>query len=298
MRASLLPASGNQFWAASSAPENTGDGIGMGLRAGAALIASCSYFDRFCALLPQKYNGIRLGVPLSCIGSPHSILVDNFGKRFTSESELRDQEQHYGFYQEMLQFDPATLSFPRAPVWLIFDHALMLNGPLATLGEGSTVSGLTTWSEDNLEAVRKGWILTGETITELAQSIARHPDNASRLSAELLQKSITHFNRAAQSGFDEEFDRDPSTLEPIAQAPFYAMPVSIDVPHMGAGLKTDRNKQVLRWDNTPIEGLYAAGETAPVSQFVHDRGGHLSECLVFGRHVGRIAAALPKRGRQ
>lgn len=298
MRGSLLPASGNQFWAASSAPENTGDGIGMGLRAGAALIASCSYFDRFCALLPQKYNGIRLGVPLSCIGSPHSILVDNFGRRFTSESELRDQEQHYGFYQEMLQFDPATLSFPRAPVWLIFDHALMLNGPLATLGEGSTVSGLTTWSEDNLEAVRKGWILTGETITELAQSIARHPDNASRLSAELLQKSISHFNRAAQSGFDEQFDRDPSTLEPIAQAPFYAMPVSIDVPHMGAGLKTDRNKQVLRWDNTPIEGLYAAGETAPVSQFVHDRGGHLSECLVFGRHVGRIAAALPKRGRQ
>lgn len=200
MRASLLPASGNQFWAASSAPENTGDGIGMGLRAGAALIASCSYFDRFCALLPQKYNGIRLGVPLSCIGNPHSILVDNFGRRFTSESELRDQEQHYGFYQELLQFDPATLSFPRAPVWLIFDHALMLNGPLATLGEGSTVSGLTTWSEDNLEAVRKGWILTGETITELAQRIARHPDNASRLSAELLQKSITHFNRAAQSG--------------------------------------------------------------------------------------------------
>ena len=114
----------------------------------------------------------------------------------------------------------------------------------------------------------------------------------------MLQKSITHFNRAAQSGFDEQFDRDPSTLEPIAQAPFYAMPVSIDVPHMGAGLKTDRNKQVLRWDNTPIEGLYAAGETAPVSQFVHDRGGHLSECLVFGRHVGRIAAAMPKRGRQ
>ena len=219
MRASLLPASGNQFWAASSAPENTGDGINMALRAGAALIASCSYFDRFCALLPQKYNGIRLGVPLSCIGSPHSILVDNFGRRFTSESELRDQEQHYGFYQELLP-------------------------------------------------------------------------------AELLQKSITHFNRAAQSGFDEQFDRDPSTLEPIAQAPFYAMPVSIDVPHMGAGLKTDRNKQVLRWDNTPIEGLYAAGETAPVSQFVHDRGGHLSECLVFGRHVGRIAAAMPKRGRQ
>ena len=60
MRASLLPASGNQFWAASSAPENTGDGIGMGLRAGAALIASCSYFDRFCALLPQTYKGIRL----------------------------------------------------------------------------------------------------------------------------------------------------------------------------------------------------------------------------------------------
>ena len=117
---SLLPASGNQFWAASSAPENTGDGINMALRAGAALIASCSYFDRFCALLPQKYNGIRLGVPLSCIGSPHSILVDNFGRRFTSESELRDQEQHYGFYQELLQFDPATLSFPRAPVWLNF----------------------------------------------------------------------------------------------------------------------------------------------------------------------------------
>ena len=296
MRSALLPASGNRFWAVSSSPANTGDGIAMALRLGAAVVTSSIYFDRFCILLPIKVNGVRLGVPLECMGSPHSILVDNYGRRFAREYELRDSAQHYGFSQDLLQFDASTLSFPHAPAWLIFDEQLRQFSPIATLGEGSTVCGLVGWSPDNHEALEMKWMLRANTVAELAQAISQHPDNAFRMTKKVLTQTVESFNRGALESVDPEFDRAPASLGTIARGPFYALPVSIDVPHMGAGLKTNRNRQVLRWDNQPIPGLYAAGETAPVSRFVHDRGGHLSECLVFGRYVGKLTAGLPKRG--
>ena len=98
-------------------------------------------------------------------------------------------------------------------------------------------------------------------------------------------------------GVDEAFGREKA-LSKLETAPFYAASGKPSNHICAGGILTDGKAQVLDADNNPIEGLYAAGETAPVSQFVHDRGGHLSECLVFGRHVGRIAAAMPKRGRQ
>ncbi len=295
MRASLLPSSGNRFWAVSSSPANTGDGIAMALKFGASLVSPSTYFDRFCALLPESLGGVRLGVPLECIGSPHTLLVDNFGERFINESDLQDAEQHYGFFQDLLEFDPATLSFPRAPAWLIFDEACRSAGPLATLGEGSTVFGLIKWDRENLEAVKNGWILSAQSIDELAQKIALHRDNGGRMSAETLLDTLKRFNASAKLGRDAAFDRDPASMAEVSEAPFYALPVSIDVPHMACGLKTDSARRVVTWENRVIKGLWAAGETAPVSRFVHDRGGHLSECLVFGRYVGRLAAAEPKR---
>ncbi len=295
MRSSLLPSSGNRFWAVSSSPANTGDGISMALKFGASLVSASTYFDRFCTLLPETLNGIRLGVPLDCIGSLHTLLVDNFGERFINESDLQDIEQHYGFFQDLLQFDPATLSFPRAPAWLIFDETRRSAGPLATLGEGSTVFGLIKWDRDNLEALKKGWILSAPTIEELAEKIAQHHDNGLRMSAETLVDTLSRFNADAKLGRDTAFDRDPASMAAVSKPPFYAMPVSIDVPHMSCGLKTDRERRVVTWNNQVIKGLWAAGETAPVSRFVHDRGGHLSECLVFGRYVGKLVAAQPRR---
>lgn len=291
LREALLPASINPAWAASGSPFNTGDGIKLALEAGAALAGSSTYFDRFCLLLPDSVGRVRLGVVLSCMGRPHSMLVDNFGRRFIAESDLRDEEQHYGFYHKLLEFDAASMSFLNTPSWLIFDKRLLEAGSLSTLAEGSTVNGFVEW-RDNQSAVDKGWILKADDVEELARMIAAHPDNKSCMTPEELKKTIVRYNQFAMRQLDEDFDANPEAIAPIETPPYYAMPVSIDVPHMSAGIKTNENRQVVRWDGSAIEGLYAAGEAAPVSRFIHDRGGHLSECIVFGRFVGRAAARL------
>lgn len=295
MREVLLPAAGNPYWGSSGSPANRGDGIAMALGIGAGLVRASMFFDRFCLLLPPEAGEVRKSVVLDCLGSPHSFVMDNFGRRFAPESDMQDREHHYGFYQTLLQFDQATMSFPRAPAWFVFDERLMRRGPLPMLGEGSTVNGLVPWSRDNLDAVRRGWILKASTPEALAAEIARHPDNAGRLEKAGFLETLARFNGFAEKGRDEDFDSDPASLGPVSEGPFYAMPVFIDVPHMAAGIRTDASRRVVRWDGTPVEGLLAAGEAAPVSRFVHDTGGHLSECLVFGRHAGRTAARLPKR---
>lgn len=291
LREALLPASINPTWAASSSPFNTGDGIKLALESGAALAGSSTYFDRFCLLLPDSVDGVRLGVVLSCMGRPHSMLVDNFGRRFTAESDLRDEDHHYGFYQKLLELDSTSLCFLNNPSWLIFDRRLLEAGSLSTLAEGSTVSGFVEW-KDNQSAVDKGWILKANDVEELARMIASHPDNKSCMTPSELKKTLVRYNQFAMRRLDEDFDANPETIAPIESPPYYAMPISIDVPHMSSGLKTNEDRQVVRWDGSAIDGLYAAGESAPVSRFIHDRGGHLSECLVFGRFVGRTVARL------
>jgi succinate dehydrogenase/fumarate reductase flavoprotein subunit len=290
LRSALLPGSCDFPWATAGSPSNTGDGILLGLSAGAGIIGTSVYFDRFAALLTEKINGTRLGVVLDCVGKPGSIIVDNYGRRYISESTLEDSEQHFGFFHEMLTFDMSTLSFPRAPSWLIFDHSFLLKTPIATLGEGSTVNATVPWDQNLTVAVERGWVLAAASVAELAAKISAHPDNHGRISAKALQETLLEFNKGVAQASDPLFDRNPETLAPISTAPFYALPLSIDIPHMAAGLKTAGKRRVLTWDGKPVKGLYAAGEVAPVSRFIHDKGGHLSECLVFGRYVGRVLA--------
>lgn len=291
LRKALLPAAADPFWACTGSPENTGDGIIAALKAGASLVKASAFFDRFSILLPKKHNGIRLGVPLECLGRPHTLLVDNQGQRFVAESDLQDIHQHYGYLDQLLTFDDVALTYPYGPAWCVFDDTLMKQHPVATMGEGSTVCGIVDWI-DNQHALAKNWILSGKTIEELARKIASHPDNAGRMSADILNRSIETFNTYASEHRDRQFDRSPSTMTPLSEGPYYAVPVSVDIPHMGAGLATNQDRQVVDWAGLPIPGLFAAGEVAPVSQFMHDKGGHLSECLVFGRYVGQHVARL------
>lgn len=289
LREELLPPGMNDFWGCTGSPLNTGDGIRM-CDGEASLVRSAALFDRFCLLLPEEINGVRLGVALDCLGRPHTLLVDSTGSRFTDESSLQDIHQHYGFVDQMLVRDPETGARPRLPVWCIFDGRLLENSALVTLGEGSTVCGIVPWDKDNREAFKRGWILRAPDARSLASLIARHPDNHGRMDPDRLAATLARFNKSASGRFDVDYDRAVSTLAPVGGGGLFAMPVSLDVPHMAAGLETDEFRRVLGRDGKPVKGLFAAGEVAPVSRFVHDKGGHLSECLVFGRHAGRCVA--------
>ena len=289
LRDRILPAGAGEFVACCGTPANTGDGISIGMKHHAAITRSHAFFDRFCVLLPEKIGGCRLGVPLEILGQPQTFVVDNAGNRFIAESELQDAHQHYGFLETMLTSDGTGSNYPFAPFWCIIDRTAMTQLSIATLGEGSTVNGLIDW-KNNFDALQKNWVLEGKTIEDLARQIAAHPDNRNRMTPEALTRSFNALNRFAREKNDRDFDRSPASLAVFDGGPYYAFPVSIDVPHMAAGLATDHNRQVLDTSGRVIPNLFAAGEVAPVSHYIHDRGGQLSECLVFGRFVGQYVA--------
>ena len=298
MREGRLPDGLSDLWAAAGSPASTGDGIRMALEVGGAIISPGNHLARFAVLLPEKVSDTRLGFLLTRLGCPHSILTDHYGRRFRPESDFRESEFHYGFIQSVQYFDRATLSLPRLPVWMIFDASVLRSGCLVKLCEGVAATGLISWSPDNLEAVERGWILSAPTIDGLARKIAAHENNMGRMRPEILVETVERFNQFAAAGRDYDLDAAPQGMAELREAPFYALPVSTDLPFMSSGLRTGPEKEVLDWSGRPIAGLFAAGEMAPASRLVQDRGGSMSDCLVFGRSVGAHVAMLEPHERK
>ena len=84
--------------------------------------------------------------------------------------------------------------------------------------------------------------------------------------------------------------RKSNWARPIDAPPFLAVPIiSANVFTFG-GLKTDRNARVLDSDGGPIEGLYAAGETAGMYYRVYTGSTSVLRGAVFGRAAALHAA--------
>jgi fumarate reductase flavoprotein subunit len=61
------------------------------------------------------------------------------------------------------------------------------------------------------------------------------------------------------------------------------------------GLRVDTDARVLRENDEPVAGLFAAGETTAVLPKIYPGGGaSLANCMTFGRIAGRGAAATRK----
>jgi len=73
--------------------------------------------------------------------------------------------------------------------------------------------------------------------------------------------------------------------------PFVALgPVRPVFVHNEGGLAVDLNHRVLREDDQPIPGLYAAGSTGQGGLLLKGHGHHLAWAFVSGRRAGRFAA--------
>jgi 3-oxosteroid 1-dehydrogenase len=95
-----------------------------------------------------------------------------------------------------------------------------------------------------------------------------------------------------RNGKDEDFDRDPATIGPVLEPPFYALPLYAGGPNTKGGIAANAKREVIDWKGIPIPRLYAVGEIASVIKFVYQAGGNLAECIAFGRIAGKNAAAL------
>ena len=192
----------------------------------------------------------RSAMPI--IGLPHHIVVNSKGKRFGNEGFYRS------FYYQTDVIDGVTQTHPNFPCWIVIDSQAREKYAFVSIMPGQD------WPE-GLGAI-------ADTIEELA-------DKAGIDKAGLVE-TVARFNANAEKGHDPDFGRGEqpwgawmtgdkthkpnANLGPIVKPPFYAVKLSrmgaTGIP--AAGLKIDRNANVVGWDEQPIPGLYAAGNSA------------------------------------
>lgn len=188
---------------------------------------------------------------LPVIGQPHTIVVNRKGERFGNEAFYRS------FYYAIDRIDGGSQTHPNFPCWVVIDSQVLEKYPFASLTPGSD------WPE--------GFGARADSLADLARQIGVDPAG--------LERTVAEFNINAERGEDPDFGRgshpwstwmcgDPfhkpsPVLGPLVKAPFYA----VELKRMGGtaipatGLLTDHHSRVVDWNDQPIPGLYAAGNS-------------------------------------
>ncbi len=292
MRKAFLEGPGVEGWAFYGSPDNTGDGIEMALKVGAALAKAGKAASRMIAAVPLRFNGLKIGIITDSVGGPNSVVIDNFGNRYAAETLITTDPSRYFFYKEAVKFDILELNYPRIPSWMIFDETFRARGAITSLGISTAGFGFVPWTKDNMDAIKRGWILQADTLEALAEKIKAHPENRKLMVAENLAKTVARYNDFCARKKDEDFGRRPATLAPVDKPPYYAVPLYAGGPNTKGGIAANAKREVLDWTGKPIPRLFTAGEISSALKFVYQGGGNLTECIVYGRIAGKNAAAL------
>ncbi|MDI3388519.1 FAD-binding protein [Streptomyces sp. B-S-A8] len=273
MREKYLPDGGRAIHSAGAA-ENVGDGIVAGQAVGAAL----DFMDD-AWWMPSVHHPAGATIPLvseRCI--PPSVIVNAAGRRFTNESS-----PYVNFVHEQLEGG-------HVPAWFVMDAKARARYPFAQILPG--VPFPKAFYEN-------GTVHRADTVAELAGKIG--------VPAETLAETVERFNGSARTGQDTEFGRgdsaydryygDPTlknpNLDEIDKAPYYAIRIEVGDLGTKGGLVCDEHSRVLREDDSPIQGLYATGNTsAPVMGGEYaGPGATIGPSIVFGYLAARHAAS-------
>lgn len=265
-----------------SIPTNTGDGLRMAIRAGAALQNMREAWWIPVVKFPPGVNSMDREMINGDRTRPRSIMVNRDGRRFTNEAANYNAIGG-AFHQE----DVNAFGYANQPAWLIFDHThLARYGSAMRPYAGQTPP----------------WLVEAPTLEELAERLGLPSDE--------LGHTVERWNENVAAGVDPDFHRGESahdrwwgdpykkgsidgTLGPITDAPFYAMQLSIGTIGTKGGPKVDSNARVIDLDGEIIDGLYAAGNvSSPMGAAYGGPGGTLGPGMTYGWLAGRHAAGV------
>jgi 3-oxosteroid 1-dehydrogenase len=263
-----------------SAPSNEGDGLLLGLRAGAAVDQMTTFWGVPVITPPtQTYDG----KPSGRMGNvemtlPGSIVVGSDAKRFVNEAM-----DYHGTSEVMGSIDSHSMSRAGIPAWLIFDSTYLDSYPVAGSTPGQPAE----------------WMIGADSLEELAGKLG--------LDAAALAATVARFNEGAERGEDADFGRGASAedrflgddavtpnpcLRPLETGPFHAVPLHIGALGTSGGLATDDDARVLDFAGVPIPGLFAAGNVAatPFGGAYPGGGSTLGPAILRGFVAGEYLA--------
>lgn len=268
-------------------PENTGDGLRLGERAGGMVRTDLSDAGAWApvSLVPQAGGAVARYPHLIERAKPGLIMVRRDGTRFANEAN-----SYHDVMKALLAATP-----PGEPVeaWLIADHAFQRR-----YGLGRTRPRpfpLRPW-------LANGYLRRGATIGALADALGI--DRAG------LEATVAAYNNGAMRGEDPAFGRGSSAynriqgevehgpnpcVAPILRAPFYAVKVVAGSLGTFAGLRADPLARVLGENNQPIDGLFAVGnDMSSMMGGRYPAGGiTLGPGMTFGYIAAHVAAGIP-----
>jgi 3-oxosteroid 1-dehydrogenase len=266
----------------SAHPGNTGDAIRMGLELGAALdLMEEAWWGP--TSLPTGETPFFHVTERSC---PGSIMVDSTGLRFTNEAASYIDVVHAMYARNGAEG-------VAIPAHFVMDQRFRNHYPW-----GFTLPGRKLPAEQ----LQSGYVKVADTLEELAEQAGIDPRG--------LVETVARFNEFAREGKDLDFQRgdsaydryygDPSVkpnpcLAPLDKPPFYAVEMFPGDLGTKGGLVTDEHARVLREDGSPIQGLYAIGNTSAsvMGDTYPGPGSTLGPAMTFG-----YIAALHARGQE
>ena len=279
-------------------PGNTGDGIKMAQKAGADLwhMNEINGGHPGSFLVPGMDPNIVGAAPASPRGNS-CILVNKMGKRYMND---RGGTRSHGLGTRNLDFNAAVMDWANVPCWAIFDSKSLKAGPFLStraMGGGGKWTWFVwhsdvTWSTDNSEEVKKGWILKADSLVGLAETIKADPDNRKLMEGKTLEAAVERYNQYCAAKLDPDFGRVPGTLIPIEGPPFYAMKLWPNNANTMGGPRRNKFCQIVDPSQKPIARLYGTGELGSFWGWGYNSGGNIGECLFSGRIAAKHAIAL------
>jgi succinate dehydrogenase/fumarate reductase flavoprotein subunit len=260
-------------------PGNTGDGVRMAQAVGADLWHMNQMIGRAIAHfeLPDgsDLNGLVIIGDLMAPGNPPGyVLTDGVGRRFANEY-MQAMSRH-DFYYLLLNYDPASGTFPRNPCYWFFDERRMRLGTPVATELGPVAHGYYDWSAGSEREIERNWISRANSIEEAA-ALAGIADPAQAA------REVAEYNEACRTGQDK-FGRPAKSLVPLDSPPYYCMALYPGGSNTCGGPRRNQNAQVLDVFGEAIPGLYEAGELGePVGLMYPSNGANISDCLCFGR---------------
>lgn len=225
--------------------ENTGDGMNMGLEAGASLdgdnLVNAVWAVVSTMTRPDGY--VARYAHLIDMSKPGCIAVNTRGERFGNEASVH--------------FVEAMHATGTVPAHIIGDaHCVKTYGMGMVLPGGGGLKKL----------IAAGYVIEAPTLRALADKIGVDGDG--------LLATVAKMNRYAETGKDPDFGKgdtqidieigDPKhkpnpCLGRVEKAPFYAIKIHPGDGSTTVGLKIDAHCRVIGTDGAPVAGLYAAG---------------------------------------
>ncbi|MEP7740009.1 FAD-dependent oxidoreductase [Nocardioides sp. 31GB23] len=241
------------------AASNRGDGITMGLAAGAQFTGA----DRGLLLLaPEFATQNEPALP------PELILVNAHGHRFMAE------DLPYSVAPGIVAAQTGGTA------WALFDERARLSFPPRSSNSPARSWTLQRFADAQLPpGIHRAW-----SLDSLSRAIG--------LPADAVEQTVLRYNQLSRRGVDADWEKDAAHLLPCSQSPFYAVRVRPRVLVLtSGGLRIDTAAHVLGQAGRPIMGLFAAGETT--GGVIGDRyiGGLVNtSSAVFGIRAGTLAA--------